>query len=276
MVGHYGELRGFGAWMKREGEGATMLDSLVPDSGWHLEEADGINDREEIVGTGTIGGRQRGYQLNLGPCRVCVSDLELQQRELPSGTWQDVGPRGTVDGNLVRVRVHVANHDDQPHVFQLKARDETRKQQIDDAPTVSLDPGEDDWVELEWDTDGLAWKDGSPDADHVLRVRAVLGHTIFGGRSAVLKVRPRPVVLVPGALEDASAWQRVPRARQPRQPRLGGLRGGRARHRPLVSTSATRPTRSTATARCWSRSSATSAPRRTPATSTSSPTDSAA
>ena len=206
VVGHYGELRGFGAWMKREGEGATMLDSLVPDSGWHLEEADGINDREEIVGTGTIGGRQRGYQLNLGPCRVCVSDLELQQRELPSGTWQDVGPRGTVDGNLVRVRVHVANHDDQPHVFQLKARDETRKQQIDDAPTVSLDPGEEDWVELEWDTDGLAWKDGSPDADHVLRVRAVLGHTIFGGRSAVLKVRPRPVVLVPGALEDASAW----------------------------------------------------------------------
>jgi triacylglycerol esterase/lipase EstA (alpha/beta hydrolase family) len=93
-------------------------------------------------------------------------------------------------------------------VFQLKARDETRKQAItDQAPTVSLDPGEERWVELEWDTDGLAFKDGKPDADHVLRVRAVLGHSIYSGRSVVLKVRPRPVVLVPGALEDASVWK---------------------------------------------------------------------
>ena len=38
-------------------------------------------------------------------------------------------------------------------------------------------------------------------------MRAVLGHTIYSGRSTVLKVRPRPVVLVPGALEDASVWK---------------------------------------------------------------------
>jgi uncharacterized membrane protein len=206
VTGHLGQLRGFGAWMKRWNEPATMLDTLVPDTGWHLIEADGINDRDEIVGTGTIGGQTRGYQLNLGPCRVCVTDLVLQQRDLPGDNWQEVGPRGTVDGNLVRVQVHVANHDDQPHVFQVKARDETRKEQIDEAPTVSLDPGQDKWVELEWDTDGLAWKDGAPDSDHVLRVRATLGHTIYGGRSAVLKVRPRPLVLIPGALEDAAAW----------------------------------------------------------------------
>src|SRR4029078_7806152 len=60
---------------------------------------------------------------------------------------------------------------------------------------------------LEGNTDGLAWKAGKPDADHVLRVRAVLGHSIYSGRSSVLKVRPRPVVLVPGALEDASVWK---------------------------------------------------------------------
>jgi len=206
VVGHLGGLHGHAAWMKREGQDVTMLDSLVRDTGWQLDEASGINDREEIVGEGVIDGETRAFQLNLGPCRVCVTEIELQHRDIPSGNSQDVGPRGTVDGNVVRVRAKLANHDDQPHVFQVKARDETRKEAIDDAPTLSLDPGEEEWVELEWDTDGLAWKDGAPDADHVLRVRAVLGHTIFGGRSAVLKVRPRPLVLVPGALEDASAW----------------------------------------------------------------------
>ena len=207
VVGHLGTLTGYGAWMYRDNK-VTMLDSLVPDSGWHLHDADGFNDREEVVGLGTIDGKDHAYQLNLGPCRVCVTDVQLQDHDLPSRAWHDVGADGTVDGNAVRVRVHVANHDDQSHVFQLKARDETRKQAItDQAPTVSLDPGEEQWVELEWDTDGLAWKDGKPDADHVLRVRAVLGHSIYSGRSVVLKVRPRPVVLVPGALEDASVWK---------------------------------------------------------------------
>ena len=207
VVGHLGTLTGYGAWMYRDNK-VTMLDSLVPDSGWHLHDADGFNDREEVVGLGTIDGKDHAYQLNLGPCRVCVTDVQLQDHDLPSRAWHDVGADGTVDGNVVRVRVHVANHDDQPHVFQLKARDETRKEAItDQAPTVSLDPGEEQWVELEWDTDGLAWKDGKPDADHVLRVRAVLGHSIYSGRSVVLKVRPRPVVLVPGALEDASVWK---------------------------------------------------------------------
>ena len=186
--------------------------------------------------------RSTRYQLNLGACRVCVTDVQLQERELPSGTWQDVGADGTVDGNLVRVRVQVANHDDQPHVFQVKARDETRKQQIDGSRRPSRStPGEEEWVELEWDTDGLAWKDGAPDADHVLRVRAVLGHTIYGGRSAVLKVRPRPVVLVPGALEDASAWKRYARAPAPRQPRVGGATRSPAWTPAAGPTSATRP-----------------------------------
>ncbi|HEX5620422.1 MAG TPA: M36 family metallopeptidase, partial [Solirubrobacteraceae bacterium] len=207
ITGHLGTLKGYGAWIYENGK-TTMLDSLVPDTGWHLKDADGLNDRKEIVGLGTIDGKERAYQLNLGPCRVCVTDVRLEDHDLPAGNWQSVGADGTVEGNVVRVHVHVENHDDQPHIFQLKARDETRKQALPGtAPTISLDPGEEDWVELEWDTEGLAWQDGKADADHILRVRAVLGHSIYSGRSAVLKVRPRPVVLVPGALEDASVWK---------------------------------------------------------------------
>ena len=252
-----------------------MLDSLVPDSGWHLIEADDISDRKEIVGYGDHRRTAARDQLNLGPCRVCVSDLELQQRELPSGTWQDVGPRGTVDGNPCCVRVRVANHDDQPHVFQLKARDEP--EQIDEAPTVSSTRARTSGSSSSGTPTGSAWKDGAPDADHVLRVRAVLGHTIFGGRSAVLKFRPRPLVLVPGALEQTprpgSAYRDLVSRANPDWEAypVTGLR-----HRSMVGPRRTRPTRSTATARCWSRSSATCATRRTPATSTSSPTGSAA
>ena len=234
VVGHLGQLHGNGAWMRREGESVTMLDSLVPDSGWELTEADGVSDRDEIVGSGVIDGQTRAFQLNLGPCRVCVTDVQLQQRDLPSGAWQDIGAEGTVDGNRVQVRVQVANHDDQPHVFQLKARDETRKEPIDEAPTLSLAPGEDEWVELSWDTDGSAWKDGAPDPDHVLRVRAVLGHTIFGGRSAVAEGTPAAGRAYPRRPGRRLGVARLSRAPASRQPGLGGLPGRRSGHGPLV------------------------------------------
>src|SRR3954469_2737191 len=81
VVGHLGTLKGFGAWMFRDGK-VTMLDSLVPDSGWHLERANGFNDREEVGGLGTIAGKEHAYQLNLGPCRVCVTDVQVQDHDL--------------------------------------------------------------------------------------------------------------------------------------------------------------------------------------------------
>ena len=209
VVGDYGDsdrhrrvpvARGRG---RHDARHARARHRLAPDGGQRRHRSRG--DRRHRARSSGV---QHAYQLNLGPCRVCVTDVQLEERDLPGSTWKGVGGDGTVEGNRVRVLAQVANHDDQPHVFQVKARDETRKQNLDgQPPTVSLDPGEEEWVELNWDTDGLAWKDGAPDADHILRVRAVLGHTIFGGRSTVLKVRPRPVVLVPGALEDASVWK---------------------------------------------------------------------
>jgi hypothetical protein len=46
------------AWAYLPGSGFTRLDSLIPsDSGWHLQEAPGINNNGQIIGAGSINGR---------------------------------------------------------------------------------------------------------------------------------------------------------------------------------------------------------------------------
>jgi probable HAF family extracellular repeat protein len=51
------------AWLWESGR-MTDLNSLIPPgSGWRLESANDINDRGQIVGVGTLGGRQRAFLL---------------------------------------------------------------------------------------------------------------------------------------------------------------------------------------------------------------------
>jgi probable HAF family extracellular repeat protein len=46
----------------------TDLNTLIPaTSGWLLQDATGINDNGQIVGTGTIGGQMHGFLLTITP-----------------------------------------------------------------------------------------------------------------------------------------------------------------------------------------------------------------
>src|SRR5262249_10144551 len=152
------------------------------------------------------------YQLSLGPCRMCIADVALEERDLATGEWQPLGGDGTVDGNRVRARVEVRNDDDQPHIAQVRGIDENRDEAIEESgQPVALDPGESREVTLFFDTEGRAWDaEGNPDADHVLRFRLTLGHTIYTSRGAAVKVRPKPVVLVHGMTANASTWAAWP------------------------------------------------------------------
>ncbi|MGI5247368.1 hypothetical protein [Dactylosporangium sp. CA-139066] len=56
------------AWIRQAGTAITALDTLIPaGSGWTLREANGINDRGEIVGVGLHNGVLRGYRLTPAP-----------------------------------------------------------------------------------------------------------------------------------------------------------------------------------------------------------------
>ena len=190
-----------------EGEGPQDLNDLVQDTGWELLEAEGINARGEVTGTGVIDGERHGFMLNLGPCRVCIENVRFQERDVPSARWVDTGADGTVDGNLVRITATVRNDDDQPHIFQVRFADQDADAELPGSgETVTLNPGQSRDVQLEWDTDGLAWDAGTPLPSRVVRVQAKLGRTVFDTHRAALDIRPRPLVLVHGMLADAATW----------------------------------------------------------------------
>jgi hypothetical protein len=209
IAGTAADVAGFSHAVRWRGGAIEDLNAYVKGTGWRLEQADGINDRGEVVGEGTLNGVKRAFQLNLGPCRVCIDDVRFLEHDVPTKDgWSEAGADGIVDGNRLRVVVKVRNDDTATHAFQLRVRDEATNRQLDEAEGLAiLGAGETKEIELDQvDTDGLAWLDGKPVGEHVLRVRATLGHTVFSSRGAVLKVRPRPLILIPGMFADASAW----------------------------------------------------------------------
>ena len=107
------------------------LNDLVKGSGWTLASAQDVNGRGEVVGWGAnADGPRRAYQLNLGPCRMCIADVVLDERDFPTGEWQPLGGDGTVDGNRVRARVEVRNDDD-PAAHRPGARARREPQRAD-------------------------------------------------------------------------------------------------------------------------------------------------
>jgi extracellular elastinolytic metalloproteinase len=255
------------------------LNELVQDTDWTLEEAEGINARGEVTGTGIIDGRRRAFMLNLGPCRVCVEDVRFEERDVPSGAWVETGTDGTVDGNLVRVTATVRNDDDQPHIFQLRFADQDAGEELPGSgETVTLNPGESKDVRLEWDTDGLAWDAGTPLPSRVVRVQARLGRTIYDTHRAALDIRPRPLVLVHGMLASAGTWSDYRTFAERAHPNWDAFAVGDGRERPARCARATGSrsmndrmrspaTRASSTSTC-----AACATRRTPSTSISSRT----
>jgi uncharacterized membrane protein len=191
----------------RPGEDPVNLDTLVRGTGWHIKDANGVSDRDEVVGAGVDAhGRLRAVQVNLGRCRVCVTDIRFLEPKQPGGEFDGVGDDGTVDGNLVHVEATVRNDDDRPHIATVDGHDDATDEDID-GEVVSLAPGEERDVTLELDTTGGAWDaDGNPRTEHVIHVQASLGHTIYSTRGRALEVRPRPVILVHGAFGSPQEW----------------------------------------------------------------------
>jgi probable HAF family extracellular repeat protein len=85
------------AWLWQTGT-ITALDGLIPaGSGWTLQQANGINDRGQIVGTGLHNGHQRGYLLT--PVFSATVNFAPAGAPVPTGYVADTGaPYGTRGG----------------------------------------------------------------------------------------------------------------------------------------------------------------------------------
>jgi probable HAF family extracellular repeat protein len=80
------------AWIWQPGGAITALDTLLPaGSGWTLREANAINDRGEIAGTGLHNGVLRGYRMT--PILSVAVNFQPAGAATPPGYVPDTGAR---------------------------------------------------------------------------------------------------------------------------------------------------------------------------------------
>ncbi len=78
------------AWFWQQGGTITALDTLLPaGSGWTLQQANGINDRGQIVGTGLHNGHQHAYLLT--PSYTATVNFGPAGSAVPTGYALDSG-----------------------------------------------------------------------------------------------------------------------------------------------------------------------------------------
>lgn len=145
-------------------------------------------------------------------CALCVTEIRVQQPDLPGRTWADVPDTGTFDGNEVRLTATIHNATQHAITTPVAFDDLTAKHALtpfaggtQPPATVTIGPGADAQVVFDWDTEGVAWQPPATADPH--QIAAV---TPYGGARRDVRVRPKPVLLVHGWNANASTWDGYP------------------------------------------------------------------
>ena len=154
-----------------------------------------------------------------------VTNLTFQDMNFPNfNVWQDIPEtKGTIDGNLIRVRATVLNASAESRNAEVKFKETYRGDKWDGARpdaalkdsvmSVSLGPNEAKDVEIVWDSSGYAWyDDGRPRLVQRVKAELVEKTKLVDEITKNLKVAPKPVVLVHGAWSNWRAfesWQNI-------------------------------------------------------------------
>lgn len=149
-----------------------------------------------------------------------ITDLKFADMKFPKwNDWQDIVPqKGTIDGNLVKIKATVLNASGETKFADLKFKETFKGDKWDGArpdgllesgeASVRLDPGESREVEIVWDSSGYAWfDDGRP--RYLQRIKAELFENDKKTDEKVenLKIAPKPLVLVHGLWSNWRAWE---------------------------------------------------------------------
>lgn len=143
-------------------------------------------------------------------CALCVDELRYEHGDVPGYAWKAIDSTGTFDGNRVRITAKVRNATQETITAPVALRDMTHNKAltVEGLPaTITVAPGQTIEVPVEWDSSGYAWEDGP--------AKATLEHdlaflTPYGAAQKLLRVKPKPVIMVHGWRSDASTWSPYP------------------------------------------------------------------
>lgn len=149
-----------------------------------------------------------------------ITELQFADMKFPKwNDWQDIVPqKGTIDGNLVKIKATVLNASGETKFADLKFKETYKGDKWDGGKpdglldggeaSVRLDPGESRDVEFVWDSSGYSWfDDGRP--RYMQRIKAELyeNDKKTDEKTENLKIAPKPLVLVHGLWSNWQAWE---------------------------------------------------------------------
>jgi triacylglycerol esterase/lipase EstA (alpha/beta hydrolase family) len=194
---------------KVDGEGAEISDQKIdqarPDvlSGSKTWET-GSMDSTKTTFTVT-------WSFKRCPAPVEVTGIRFDEHPYPDyRTWKEIETaRGTIDGNIVRIRATITNFSGETKFPTVKFNELVENWTLPEGEkNIRLEPGESRELELEWDTSGYAWKGKGWDAESYRKIKV---EAVDEGRTSELTklvvVKPRPVILAHGLWSNAAAWK---------------------------------------------------------------------
>lgn len=144
---------------------------------------------------------------------LAIERVVFEQQVFPdTGRWRALGPDGTVDGNVVRVRITVRNDGARAVADMLTLSDLAAPRALPNGRVpVQVAARSTSTVEYAWNTAGWAWEPNARAlASRRIEVRLASGVAGAEAITTPVVVTPRPVVLVHGLWSDASTWQQYP------------------------------------------------------------------
>lgn len=149
-----------------------------------------------------------------------ITDLQFADMKFPNwNDWQEISEqKGTIDGNLIKIKATVLNASGETKYADLKFKDTYAGDKWDGARpdgllengevSVRLDAGEEKAVEMIWDSSGYAWfDDGRPRLLQRIKAELQENGKKTDEMTKNLKVAPKPVVLVHGLWSNWKAWE---------------------------------------------------------------------
>ncbi len=147
-------------------------------------------------------------------------EVKFEDMKFPDwNNWQEISEqKGTIDGNLVKIKAKVLNASGETKYADLKFKETYKGDKWDGArpdgllengeTSVMVKAGEEKEVEMVWDSSGYSWfDDGRPRMLQRIKVELEENGKKTDELTENLKVAPKPVVLVHGLWSNWKAWE---------------------------------------------------------------------
>lgn len=154
------------------------------------------------------------------PGKLLITDLKFEHPKFPNfEDWKEIeNPKGTIDGNKIKVKAKVLNMTAETKYADLKIAETYKGDKYNGArpdeplpeaeSSFRIDAGEEKEFEFIWDSEGQAWfDDGRPHLFHHIKAELSENGQKKDEKEKPVNIAPKPLVLVHGIYSDYKVWE---------------------------------------------------------------------